>query len=184
MAFYSVNLESQEAALTLLAKATKRATLSPIIRETAAIITNGCDARDDLCELNAVFLAVKEGHPKVRGMEKGVRYMSDPIAADYFIGAAELLRRCMRGACAEDCDSQSGLIAALAGALGFRVGLRAYKRSGEKQYSHVYAVALLPKLKTPGVEDKVVGMDSTVPSSSLGWEPPNGKVLTAWIQKV
>ena len=184
MAFYSVDIKSQEDALTLLAKATKRATLSPIIRETAAVITNGCGARDDMCELNAVFNAVKDGHPRVKGMEKGVRYVSDPIAADFFTGAAELLRACARGACIEDCDGQSGLVAALAGSLGFRVGLRAYRRAGEKQYSHVYAVALLPKLKTPGVEDKVVGMDTTVPSSDLGWEPPNGKVLTAWIQKV
>lgn len=76
------------------------------------------------------------------------------------------------------CDDSSSLIAALAGAVGFQMGLRAWGPGGEG-YSHVYTVALWPK-RSPW--KRWVGMDATVREAELGWEPPHADALTAaWV---
>lgn len=78
-----------------------------------------------------------------------------------------------------NCDGHAGLIVALAGSLGWRMGLRAYGPKSAKGYSHVYPVAAFPKLPP---FNRVVGMDTTVGSAVVGWEPPKGNVLTAWLE--
>jgi hypothetical protein len=68
-------------------------------------------------------------------------------------------------------------VAALAAAVGFRTGLRAYGPKNGKGYSHVYAVAFVPK-RAP---ERTVGLDTTVPYAKVGWQPPKGRVMTAVI---
>ena len=174
-----INVRSQKVALKQLAKIAEEGMISPIIRRAANQIVRDCAARDDICELNAIFLAVKEGTPNVPGLRKGVRYVADPRDADYYTGPEQLLKECAQGACAEDCDSQATLVCALAGALGFIVGLRAYSSTQRGDYEHVYPVAISDRA-TPRA-GRVLGMDTTVPESTLGWEPPRGKIETAWI---
>lgn len=140
-------------------------------------MVRGCGARDDACELEAIFEAVKHGTPYVKGLAKGLKYIADPRWADHFTAPYRVLDQCARGACAEDCDGHAALIAALAGSLGFKVGLRVWGET-HSNYVHVYAVAGLPKREPRDT----VGMDTTVPDSSVGWEPPNGAVLTAWLE--
>lgn len=177
--YREVTVATQEASLLKLAEMAKRGSTHPEIRKVAKIITSSCDSRDDLCELDAIFRAVKEGDSRVPGLENGVRYVSDPSHMDYFTGPVKLLNDCRDGACGEDCDSHTALVCALGAALGFRMGLRAYGKGGsKKEYTHVYPVAALPK---HGAVKQIVGLDTTVPSSSVGWEPPKGHVLTAWI---
>lgn len=171
------DVANQKAALRELAKIAERGMLDPNVRATAITLTRDVSARDDVGELNAIFNAVKHGDGRVQALARGVRYVADPRAADYFVGPARLLGLCEKGACAEDCDSQSALVAALAGALGFVVGLRAYGHEGEDEYVHVYAVAMVPK-RDPR---EALGLDTTVDESSVGWEPPRARALTAWI---
>lgn len=158
---------------------TGRAILHPEVHVAARAITQDCPARDDRCELEAIFRAVKHGDARVPGMGKGFRYVADPVISDYFVSAFHNLRFCKKGACAGDCDDHAALVAALAGSVGFRVGLRAYGKTNEESFSHVYAVAKLPKRQPTSV----VGLDSTVPDSFVGWEPPPGRVLTAWVEE-
>lgn len=173
------NVSSQEESLEFLRDVTRKSMTNPAVRSAAVKLTSRCDARDDLCEVEAVFNAVKEGDDAVKGLERGVRYVSDPRPMDHFTAPARLLRDCADGACAEDCDGHAALICALLGSVGFRVGLRAYGKKGQnKSYDHVYAVVALPK---HGAVKQIVGLDTTVPSSEVGWEPPKGHVLTAWI---
>lgn len=169
---------SQKHALTALAELTSRAIeQSPIVRETAiALITDRCADRDDDCQLEAIFDAVKHGDDRINGLEKGFRYVSDPVLADYFTAPGRSLDSCARGACGGDCDDHAALVASLAGAVGFDVGLRAWGRFG-KEFEHVYAVAKTPK---HGV-GRVVGLDTTYPNATVGWEPPQGRVMTAWL---
>lgn len=169
---------SQRDALTALAELTARAIeQSPSVRETAiAIITDKCADRDDDCQLEAIFNAVKYGDDRIKGLESGFRYVSDPMLADYFTAPARSLDSCTRGACGGDCDDHAALVASLAGAVGFNVGLRAWGRYGG-EYEHVYAVAKTPKR---GV-GRIVGLDTTYPSAFVGWEPPKGRVMTAWL---
>ena len=175
MPYQLLNTRTQRTALQQLAQMAQRGMIDPVVRRAAGLIVRNVAARDDMAELQAIFDAVKTGTPNVPGLENGVRYCADPLDADYFTGPAQLLRECAAGNCMEDCDSQAALVAALAGSLGFMVGLRAYGSTSD--YEHVYPVALYSKNNPT----RVLGMDTTVPSSTLGWEPPQAKVLTAWI---
>lgn len=169
-----MNARTQKVALMQLAKMAQRGMEDPSVRAAAKAITSDVPARYARGELSAIYEAVKHGTPKVQGLAKGVRYVSDPINTDYFVGPAKLLAECRAGSCAEDCDSQAALVAALAGALGIVVGLRAYGSDPRGDYEHVYAVAWTQA-------DGVLGLDTTVPSAKVGWEPPSGRYLTAWI---
>jgi hypothetical protein len=177
MPFSIVNVKSQKAALLQMAKMIERAIPDPVIVAAARSITVEVDARDDEGELQAIFDAVKTGTTAVEGLEKGVRYVADPRDTDYYIAPVKLLQLCAAGGCASDCDEQAMLVCALAGAIGFPVGLRAYAPAKGQDFEHVYAVASYPK----NDPTQVVGLDTTVPSSTVGWEPPAGYVLTAWV---
>lgn len=163
----------------------QRAAISPDVVTVAKQITQNCDSRDDKCELLAIFDAVRDGNPDVPALRKGLRYVRDPRFADYFTSPIDLLRQCMSGACAEDCDGHAMLVAALCAALGWKVGLRAYGE-GPDGFSHVYAVVAYPKLPVRSgghlIWEQVLGLDTTVPLSKVGWEPPRANVLTAWIE--
>lgn len=155
----------------------EKASIHPLINRVAKQLTDDCEARDDNCELQRIYDAVKYGDPRVASLRRGVRYLSDARFADQFYSPVRLLSECARGACAGDCDDHAALVAALCASIGFRVGLRAYGPKNRKGYSHVYAVAYTPK-RYP---TKTVGLDTTVPNANVGWQPPKGRVMTAVI---
>lgn len=173
----------------MLADMTARSILEWRVRQAAIALTANCrprrgeapDASTSLCEVQSIYEAVKNGDRRVKGLEHGVRYVADPIIRDYFVAPHRLLESCEEGACGEDCDSQAALVAALLGALGFEVGLTAWGRKGAGAYQHVFAVVVLPK-KGQG-QRHVVALDTTVPSAEVGWRPPAGRTLTAWIHR-
>jgi hypothetical protein len=179
-----LDVGSQENALREMHGVAQRAAIHPDIVTIAKQITQDCEARDDSCELEAIFAAVKEGDPRVAPLRRGVRYVRDPRFADYFTSPVDMLRQCQNGACAGDCDDAAMLIAALAAALGWKAGLRAYGESKEG-FSHVYAVVAFPKLPVRKnghlVWERVLGLDTTVPRATVGWEPPEAFVLTSWL---
>jgi hypothetical protein len=171
---------SQEQALAELARLCAEDTVDPKIRRAAIKIIRDCQARDDVCELTALYQAVKFGDSQVKGLEQGLKYVSDPIYRDFYVQPSKLINDCEGGACAGDCDDHAMLIGALAGSLGFVVGLRAYKRKGATSYEHVYAVAVLPKVGKP---EAIFGLDTSADAgpTPAGWEPPEGEVANAWL---
>lgn len=169
---------SQEASLRVLRDLIRKGSEHPYVRATALKIVRDCESRDDECELNAIFNAVKHGDPSVEALARGFPYRADPNSVDFFSGAARSLKTCERGACGGDCDEHATLNAALAGSLGFVTGARGYGPTKTGPLVHVYAVALLPKRKSKQMT--VMGMDTTVAESYLGWQPPPGRFLTAW----
>jgi hypothetical protein len=181
-AFALLDVRTQEDALVLLAQLTAEDTFDPKIRSAAIKMVRRCAARDDICELTALFEAVKYGDAQVRGLENGLKYMSDNFYVDGFVSPAQMLRECENGACGEDCDSHAALMAALAGNLGYRVGIRAWGH-GEDGYEHVYAVALIPKDEPDLSKCYEFGLDTSadVGDSHAGWQPQEGHVATAWI---
>lgn len=182
-----LDVGTQEAALEKMHGMAQRAAIHPDVVTIAKQLTRPqvCDSRDDMCELEAIFTAVKDGDPSVRALANGVRYVRDPRFADYFTSPVDMLRQCVHGACAGDCDDHALLIAALTAALGWKSGLRAYGED-PSGFSHVYAVVAYPKLPVRKnghlVWEKVLGLDTTVPRSRVGWEPPEAHVLTAWLE--
>lgn len=173
-----LNPRDQVGSLETLAQLAMRGTVSPLVRTTAMKIVRDCASREDTCELEAIYAAVKHGDPEVAPLRRGFKYVADSRFADYFTAPEDSLKACLRGACGGDCDDHSALICALAGALGWRCGLRAWGRKGEGVYSHVYPVVLFPK-RPPW--RTVVALDTTVPEFGPGDEPPRGDVVTAWL---
>lgn len=174
--------ESQEETLHMLAELVERATIDPLVVNTARMLVmqvgrvGGQRTKaDDYNELKAIFNAVKHGDSRVQPLRTGFKYIADPRFADYFSSPTDSLKNCLKGACGGDCDDHASLLAALCGSIGFRCALRAWGPKNKKGYSHVYAMAAWPK-RDP---EKWVPMDTTVPASSLGWEPPRGNVLNA-----
>lgn len=179
MKFTTQTVSTQEGSLRVLAKLIKEGQESPLVRATALKIVNGCDSRDDECELQAIFDAVKNGNSDVEALANAFRYVADPNTLDFFSGAERTLKMCAKGACGGDCDDHTVLVGSLAGSLGFKIGARGYGPKKNGPLIHVYAVALVPK-RIKG-SAKVVGMDTTVPESDLGWQPPPGNYKTAWV---
>ena len=184
MPFREINVRTQEQAAIELFNLVLRSTSTPDVRRAAIKIITDCDSRDDMCELKAIYDAVKHGTPYVKGLKNGVKYLTDPDGSDpegndYYTSPARLLEMCADGACAEDCDGHSVLNAALAMMLGFQVGLRIWKPAGGKYYEHVYAVVGYPKLSPT----KAVAMDTTVDEAYVGWEPRDGSVKTIALPK-
>lgn len=171
---------TQKAALRELAALAYRNVAAPKIQLAAKQLTTDCPARDDACELRAIYDAIKYGDPRVEGLAKGLRYVSDPRRVDLFIAPGRLMEMCEAGGCGGDCDDHAALMAALCAAIGFKVGLRAWGPSPQQggELKHVYAVAGFPK----GNPTEVVGLDTTVDNAEVGWEPTYGHVITAWVE--
>lgn len=174
-----LDLKTQGDSLKVLAELTQRATVDPLVRGTAIKIVREAGSRDDDGELQAIYDAVKNGDPEIPALKRGFKYIADPRFADYFTSPVDSLKACAKGACAGDCDDHAALIGALAGSLGWKVGLRAWGPQGGPGFTHVYCVVAYPK-RAPF--ESSVGMDTTVPNAKVGWEPPRGDVLTAWLE--
>ena len=186
--------DNQDAALVKLAELIRQGQENPRVVALARKIANDCPSRDDVCELQSIYDAVKHGDPMTVELAKGLKYRSDPKSIDFFSSAPRLLSMCEHGACGADCDEHTVLVGSLAGALGFTVGARAYGKETEQNapYVHVYAVALVPKTAVPKALNgraalgsastgREFGLDTTVEKADLGWQPPPGHYRTAWV---
>lgn len=182
--------DTQIGSLRVLAGLLQKATIDPLVRGTALKVVRNCKSREDECELNAIYDAVKYGDPSVAPLRNGFKYVADPRFADYFTSPIDSLKSCLKGACGGDCDDAAVLTSSLAGALGWRVGLRAWGPKNSGGFSHVYGVALYPKrpvalgygyTKATYGWKRAVALDTTVPDFNLGEEPPRGEVVTAWL---
>lgn len=195
MNFRKRSVENQSASLQALAELVQGGIEHPYVRATALKIVRDCSSRDDECELNALFNAVRDGDEAVEALKKGFPYRADPKTIDWFSSADRILKMCEHGACGGDCDEHAVLLASLAGTLGFTTGLRAFGPDPKKdRFTHVYAVALTPKkaVVPPGADGlgygdysslkrTVVGLDTTVDRAYPGWQPEGGRYKTAWI---
>jgi hypothetical protein len=177
MPFSTLDVRDQKVALRKLAEMTRRGITSPRVVYTARAIVKQCPARNDECELTAIYEAVKRGDKSVAALDDGFRYVSDPTTSDFFAGPNKILEMCEGGACSGDCDEHTSLVAALCGSIGFQVGLVAWGKAGTSGYQHVYAIAGYPK-RSP---EEAVGMDTTVEQAQAGWEPPGGRRMYALI---
>lgn len=176
-----MDVADQRAALMKLAELTQRSSIDSGILRCARQLTGHVPDRDDAGELQAIFDAVKHGSTAVNELRNGIRYVADPRYADAFMAPSRMLKECKRGACSGDCDDQTSMVCALGAAVGFKMGLRAWGPHGSQgEFVHVYPVALMPKRMDGPLQ--VIGMDTTVPESYLGWEPESGDVLTAWLE--
>src|SRR3989304_4060542 len=76
------DITSQRDALEKLAELIRKGSIDQEILRAAKAVTRDCSARDDLCELEALFQAVKYGDSRVAWLKKGMRYVADPYPFD------------------------------------------------------------------------------------------------------
>jgi len=147
----------------------KSITEDPQTREIATKIIAGCKSRDNMCEAQAIYDAVR----------KRVRYIGDvtPIkfpdgevdAIDYFQSAR---RTWEMGA--GDCDDHVVLITALLSVVGIPARLRVTSPSKNADWGHIYPIAGFP------VTDprKWIALDTTLESPTrMGHEVAFGRNL-------
>lgn len=124
----------------------------PEMRKLALQITRRCEARDDLCELKAIF----------DFNQSRIRYTGDIAGLDTF----STWRRALDFG-GEDCDGHSIANATAAGHNGFGCVFRLTTSKAGTPFEHVYAVALFSKLEPQAG----IAMDTTLPGGKLGDEP-------------
>lgn len=172
---------NQKRDLARLVKLAYDAHTSPVVWETARQITADCDARDEQCEIQAVYDAVKYGNANAPALANGLRYVSDSQIFDTFVSPSRMLDMCTRGACAGDCDDHSAMVAALLMSIGYQTGLKVWGPGTDPDapFSHVYPLVAYPKRNPKGY----LALDTTVDSADVGWEPKGaGHHYTKWIK--
>lgn len=128
----------------------------PRMRQIGLEVTSGCPARNDMCELAAIFEFVK----------RNVRYTSDITDKDTFSTAWRTLQYG-----GEDCDGHSVLNAVLAMENGFQTKFRITSNTGAS-WDHIFCLAGVPKTSPR----KWVVLDSTLPGANkFGVHPPMAK---------
>lgn len=177
---------TQRESLEEIAGLIRKGMVDPEVIRAAKALTQDCAPRDDLCELEAIFEAVKNGDSRVPWLKRGMRYVADPRSYDTFFGASAMIEECRNGSCAGDCDDQCIMVGSLAAALGFMVGARAWGPGRSGDYVHVYCVAAVPKSGPWPKGYFGHGLDTTVASSYVGWEPgggAEGHIMTSWVNE-
>lgn len=97
------NVASQRTALEHIANLVEKSSVHPLVRETALTLVGSCEDRDDMCEIEAVFGAVKYGDSSVPALKNGLKYVADPRWADHFTAPSRLLEQLRRGVNGGDC---------------------------------------------------------------------------------
>lgn len=126
----------------------------PSVRALALQTTRSCPARNDLCEIKAIFDMVK----------RRVRYTGDVRGMDTYQSATRTLE--WGGG---DCDDACVVLTTLLRHLGFQVGVRVAD-TGSNDWDHVYTIVGVPK-DTP---TSYVALDATV-AKPMGWEAARRK---------
>ena len=130
-------------------------TRDPEMRRIGIAVTEVCRARDDRCELMAIYDFVK----------RNIRYTGDVTNKDTFQSGYRTMQ--IGGG---DCDDHAILCAVLAMVNGFTPKFRITSNYGSS-WDHIYCIVGLPKLDPRSF----VALDTTLPGSTdqrFGKEPP------------
>jgi hypothetical protein len=122
------------------------------MRQIGLEVTKACRARDDQCELQAIYWFVKNN----------VRYTGDITRKDTFQSSYRTLQ--FGGG---DCDDHSVLCAVLALENGFETKFRITSNTGAT-WDHIFCMAATPK----GSQRTWIALDTTLPRGSAGTLPP------------
>lgn len=156
-----------EKRLRIIQDLTWESVKDPRNRKIALDVTRQCPERDGECEAKAVYEAIK----------RKIRYTGDvaPIkmGADGPVEGVDLFQSAYRtwefgGG---DCDDHSVLAATLLSLNGVPAKFRVTAPYSNADYSHIYTVAGLPKMRPT----RWVAIDSTLPGYQYGLEAPNGR---------
>lgn len=124
----------------------------PRLRQMGLAVTEACRARDDFCELNAIYQFVRTN----------VRYTGDIALKDTFSSAWRTLQYG-----GEDCDGHIVVNAVLAIENGFQTKARITSNACET-WDHIFCLAGVPK----HAPTRWVALDTTLPGDRFMRQPP------------
>jgi hypothetical protein len=128
----------------------------PQMRQAGLAVTEVCNARDDMCELAAIFDFT----------HKNIRYTGDITNKDTFQSAFRTMQYA-----GGDCDDHATLNAVLAMENGFQTKFRITSNYGTT-WDHIMCLAGVPKLEPT----KWIPLDTTLPGANrFGKLPPMAK---------
>ena len=139
----------------LLFRQVVKSLYDPLARTLFAEAVQGCEARNSLCEIEAVYWYVKNH----------VRYTGDTRSLDQM----QSLRRTMELGIG-DCDCSSIAVCALLSAGGHRCGVMILAEGGE-EWTHVLPVVEYPVNDVTPQNRRIIALDTTVPEAYPGWLP-------------
>ena len=158
------NVRTLDERVRHIARMTLKGADDPDVRMTTArLLSRKCGGRwciperDWSGEVHAIFGAVREH----------LRYTRDPEGTDLF---QHPVRAFQTGGA--DCDDQSIALCSMLMSVGYPVRLRVIRSRGEDDWNHIYALVGLP----PGKPTRWVPLDTTVPGSRPGWQPPRREI--------
>ncbi len=128
----------------------------PRMRAIGLEVTSACPARDDMCELNAIYTFTK----------RNTRYTGDITNKDTFQTAWRTMQ--MAGG---DCDDHAVLNAVLAMENGFFTKFRITSNTGAS-WDHIYCLAGVRSKTSP---NSWVALDTTLPGNRFNVHPPMAK---------
>jgi transglutaminase-like putative cysteine protease len=112
---------------------------SPWAREKVAEITRHCKSRDNMCEAQAIYSAVRK-HVRYTGDVGPIKFPDGTVEPiDYFQSAKRTWDMGMG-----DCDDHVALIAVLLSVIGITARLRVTAPSKRGDWEHIYPIAGLP----------------------------------------
>lgn len=129
----------------------------PTLRRIGLMVTQHCNARDDMCELKAIFDFV----------QRNIRYTGDITGKDTFQSALRTLQ--FGGG---DCDDHAVLTAVLAMENGFNTKFRITSNTGAT-WDHIYTMAAVPKVNPR----RWAALDTTLGPGRFNVEPPRAKYV-------
>lgn len=175
------SLKTDDERLTLIRNQVFAGLTDPLVIKTARLNVAHCDSRDEKCEINSIYYAVKDGPIKIptdEGIIKvpGLRFVDDVIDRDSYPTAGRLLEWMIDGANGEDCDGFTILIATLLGAIGYQTGAVIVSRDpAKKDFTHIFPVVAIPKSNP----SDWLPLDATMKFMKPGWLPPRSWGITA-----
>lgn len=134
-------------------------------------ITRACHARDDMCELKAIFDFVTHRNPQT-GITN-IRYTGDIRGKDTFQSA---LRTMEFGG--GDCDDHAQLNAVLAAVNGFKGKWRITSNTGAS-WDHIYYLAGVPKNRP----FQWIALDTTLGAGRFNKEPNRAKYQDFYVSE-
>ncbi len=127
----------------------------PTMRMIGLLVTRACPARNDMCELGAIFDFI----------QKNVRYTGDITFKDTFQSGLRTLQ--FGGG---DCDDHAELGAVLCMENGYQCKWRITSNTG-RTWDHIYLMAGYPKHRP----SNWIALDTTLGKGKFGREPPSVK---------
>lgn len=127
----------------------------PMMRQIGLLVTRACPARNDMCELQAIYDFIV----------RNCRYTGDITFKDTFQSGLRTLQ--FGGG---DCDDHSGLGAVLCMENGFQCKWRITSNTGAT-WDHIYLMAGVPKLRPA----RWIALDTTLGPGRFAQQPPSMK---------